>query len=400
MTGWAAVVGGGVLVDSPQTCAENMRRIYIWEDDGWPEFAWDRGALSHVLAAARKAQGLALGAIRGISSGDRGDLEADTVTADIVSTSAIEGVLLNAASVHSSVMRRLGLGNAPGARDRRTEGLTQMALDATTNFLAALTPERLFRWHTAIFEADPARPRMVGAWRDDAEGEMQILSGAYDDPRIHYQAPPASRVASEMQRFCEWFNMQVRPDEDGIIRSGIAHLRFLSVHPFEDGNGRIARTLADLLLARDENSARRFISMARQINATKGAYYATLEATQSGSGDVSVWLHWYLEAYREASAFTLKAVDAMLRVKQFWDAPARVAVSDRQRAMLKRYLGGDFEGFLSAKKYAKLAKVSVDTAARDLADLLTKDIIFKNPGAGKNTSYDVALAHRLEMRDR
>ncbi len=371
-----------------------MRRIYIWERDSWPGFTWDRGALSHALAGARKAQGLALGAIRGIGPGDQGDLLVDTVTADIMSSSAIEGVVLNAASVHSSVMRRLGLGDTPGTRDLRTEGLTQMALDATTNFLAPLTPERLFRWHTAIFEADPGRPRTVGAWRDDADGEMQILSGAYDDPRVHYQAPPASRVRSGMQRFCDWFNMSVRPDEDGIVRSGIAHLWFLSVHPFEDGNGRIARTLADLLLARDENSPRRFISMARQINATKSAYYKTLEATQSGDGDISGWLHWYLDAYRAASEFTLKAVEATLRVKQFWDARARVPVSERQRAMLARYLGGDFEGFLNAKKYAKLAKVSVDTAARDLADLVAKDIIVQNPGAGKNTSYDVALAHR------
>ena len=234
--------------------------MYIWEREGWPEFSWDRGGLSLALAGARKAQGLALGAIRAIGVGDQGDLEADTVTADIVNTSAIEGVVLNATSVHSSVMRRLGLGDAPGARDRRTEGLTRMALDATTNFLAPLTSGRLFRWHTAIFEADPGRPRTIGAWRDDAEGEMQILSGAYDDPRIHYQAPPASRVPSEMQRFCDWFNTQARPNEDGIIRSGIAHLWFLSVHPFEDGNGRIARTLADVLLARDENSPRRFIS--------------------------------------------------------------------------------------------------------------------------------------------
>jgi Fic family protein len=368
-----------------------LRRTYVWEQEAWPNFSWDAAALATSLGDARRAQGLALGAVRAVGLGLQENLQVETLTADIVNTSAIEGVVLDAASVRSSVVRRLGLGEAELPRDRSAEGLAEMTLDATTNFLAPVTPERLQRWHAALFNL-AADSLWVGRWRDDTEGPMRVVSGVYGTaPRVHYEAPPAERVPEEMQRLCDWINTPPRPNDDGIVRSAVAHLWFLTIHPFEDGNGRIARTLGDLLHARDENSPRRFISMSRQINANKNAYYGALEATQRGSGDVSGWLHWYLDTYREASHRTLTVIDQTLRVKGYWESHAGISVSERQCAVLQRYLGGGFDGFLNAKKYSTLAKVSVDTAERDLNDLLAKGMIERNLGAGRKTSYDVRL---------
>ncbi|MDE2482145.1 MAG: Fic family protein [bacterium] len=366
--------------------------MYVWEHRNWPNFSWDGHVIATALGEARRAQGLALGAVRAIGLAAQDALVVDTLTDEIVNTSAIEGVVLDAASVRSSVVRRLGLdGIASQALDRDAEGLAEMLLDATTNYLAPVTPERLWRWHSALFASESGAD-WIGRWRDDSQGPMQVVSGVYASaPRVHYEAPPAERVPEEMELLCAWINSPPRALDDGIVRSAIAHLWFLTIHPFEDGNGRIARTLADLLLARDEQSPRRYISMSSQINADKAEYYRVVEATQAGSGDISNWLLWYLGAYRIAAERTLHTIELTLKVKSYWEAHAGASVSERQRGVLQRYLAGDFEGFLNAKKYAKLAKVSVDTAERDLKDLLEKGFIERNPGAGRNTSYDTRL---------
>jgi Fic family protein len=308
------------------------------------------------------------------------------LTEDVVESSAVEGEALNQTIVRSSLARHLGLPEAAvGPVDRRTEGVVEMMLDATEHYDRPLTAKRLFAWQAALFPTGYSGAHKVktGAWRD---GPMEVVSGPVSRPRVHYEAPPAARVHAEMDRFLNWFNTP--PDVEGLLRAGLAHFWFVTIHPFEDGNGRLARAIADQALAQTEGSSQRFYSLSSQIQKERSAYYDQLEMAQKGDLDITQWLVWFLSCFSRA----IDGVDAtsggVLRKADFWQRYAHETFNGRQKAVLNRYLDG-FEGKLTAKKWAVLAKVSVPTAQRDINDLLARGILRRNPGGSKNTSYDL-----------
>ncbi len=317
--------------------------------------------------------------------------ELDAVTEEALKNAEIEGEILRRDSVHSSVARRLGVPNAAlGPEDRRAEGLVQMTLDATKNFGAPLTRERLFGWHAALFPAEYSGLRRirVGAWRDDAEGPMEVRSGPVGRERVHFQAPPAERVETEMAAFLKWFNEP--PKLDGIVCAALAHLWFVTIHPFDDGNGRIARALADMTLARSENSGVRFYSLSSQVRREQPEYYASLERTQRSDLDVTDRLLWFTDCFSRAIDAAEQAAAGVLRRAEFWQHHALTSFNERQRSVLNRFLG-EFEGKLTAPKWKALAKCSMPTAQRDLKDLVDRGILVRNPGGSKNTSYSIAV---------
>jgi len=363
--------------------------MYIWGQPGWPRFEWDAEALIAPLGETRLKQGRLLGRMQALGFDLQLEAELQALTAEAVKSSDIEGEVLDAASVRSSLARRLGLPDAAAAVDRRAEGLAEMLLDATRNHTEPLTAERLFAWQAALFPtgySGLARLR-IGAWRDDAGGPTQVVSGALGRERVHYEAPPAARLEAEMAAFLDWFETPAAMD--GLLKAGLAHLWFVTIHPFEDGNGRIARAIADLALARSEASPQRFYSLSSQIRRERAAYYAELEAAQKGGLDVTRWLAWFLASLGRALDGAEAEMAGVLRKAEFWRARQGLDLNPRQRLVLNRWLDG-FEGRLTAPKWAILAKCSPATAQRDIADLLDKGVLIRNPGGGKNTSYAVA----------
>jgi Fic family protein len=363
--------------------------MYIWEQPDWPGFVWNAAALLEPLASARLRQGRLLGRMRSLGFDLQLEAELQALTEDVLKSSEIEGEILDHASVRSSLARRLGIPEAATKPpDRRTDGVVEMMLDATQNFERPLTAERLFGWQAALFPTGYSglSPVKTGAWRDDARGPMQVVSGAVGRERIHYEAPPATRVSAEMAAFLEWFDAPL--DTDGLLRAGVAHLWFVTIHPFEDGNGRIARAIADQALARSEGSPQRFYSMSSHIRRERADYYAILERTQGGGLDITAWLAWFLACFTRAVDAALEDSAGVLRKAEFWRAREGVAMSERQRAMLNRSLDG-FEGNLTARKWAILGHCSPASAQRDIADLVEKGVLERNPGGSKNTSYRV-----------
>lgn len=364
--------------------------MYIWEHPDWPRFRWDDGALLQPLAAARLEQGRLLGRMQGLGFDLQLEAQLQALTEEVIKSSAIEGETLDHASVRSSLARRLGVPEAGAAPvDRRTEGVVEMMLDATRGFQRRLDEGRLFGWQAALFPTGYSgltRIR-VGAWRDDASGPMQVVSGAVGGEKVHFQAPPAGIVPKEMARFLDWFAQ--KPATDGLLRAGIAHLWFVTIHPFEDGNGRIARAIADQALARSEASPQRFYSMSSQIRRERAAYYDILERTQKGDLDITAWLLWFLGCFSRAIQGAEADSDGVLRKAEFWRTHADLSLNDRQKTVLNRYLDG-FEGHLTVKKWAALAKCSIPTAQRDVVDLVDKGVLKRNPGGSKNTSYALA----------
>jgi len=364
--------------------------MYIWERPDWPGFRWDASKLAAPLETAHLKQGRFLGRMERLGSEFRCQAELDAVTEEALKNAEIEGEILRRDSVHSSVARRLGVPNAAlGPEDRRAEGLVEMTLDATKNFGAPLTRERLFGWHAALFptEYSGLRRIKVGVWRDDAEGPMQVRSGPAGRERVHFQAPPADRVEAEMATFLTWLNEP--PKLDGIVCAALAHLWFVTIHPFDDGNGRIARALADMTLARSENSPVRFYSLSSQIRREQPEYYASLEQTQKGDLDVTERLLWFTDCFSRALDAAEQAAAGVLRRAEFWQHNALTSFNERQRSVLNRFLG-EFEGKLTAPKWKALAKCSLPTAQRDLKDLVDRGILVRNPGGSKNTSYSIA----------
>jgi Fic family protein len=364
--------------------------MYVWERKSWPEFRWDDARLLEPLARARLAQGRLLGDMKRLGLDLKLEAQLAALTEEVIKSSEIEGEVLDRDSVRSSLARRLGLpdaGVAPG--DRRVEGVVEMMLDATENYLKPLTAKRLFGWQAALFPTgfSGLRPILTGAWRTDVAGPMQVVSGPVGRTRVHYEAPPASRVDKEMKRFLAWFNG--KPTTDGILRAGLAHLWFVTIHPFEDGNGRIARAIADQALAQSENSGQRFYSVSSQIRQDRGQYYDSLESTQKGEVDVTQWLLWFLGCFTRAIEGAGTILASVLMKADFWQRHAGATLNDRQRAMLNRYLQG-FEGKLTARKWATMTRASVPTAQRDINDLIDRGILRRNPGGSKNTSYDLA----------
>jgi Fic family protein len=366
-------------------------RPYIHELPDWPRFRWDHEAIAAPLAEARHRQGRVLGRMEGLGFALQKEAELQTLTLDVLKSSEIEGETLDPDLVRSSIARRLGLDvGGTMAADRNVEGVVEMMLDATQRFAAPLTDERLFDWHAALFPTGRVGLRriIVGAWRDDASGPMQVVSGPVGRERVHYEAPAAPRLVTEMARFLAWANEPGR--EDAVLRAGVAHLWFVTIHPFDDGNGRIARAVADWQLARSEHSAQRFYSLSAQIQRERRDYYDILERTQRGSLDVTPWLEWFLGCLGRAFDGTESTLAAVLRKARFWERAARLAINPRQRVVLNRLLD-DFAGTLTTKKWALMTKSSHDTALRDIQGLIDQGLLKKDEGGGRSTSYSLVL---------
>ena len=313
-----------------------------------------------------------------------------TLTADVLKSSEIEGEKLDAEQVRSSIARRLGMDiGALKQADRRVEGIVEMMLDATRHFDQPLTAERLFSWHAALFPTGRSGMNKikVGAWRDGSTGPMEVVSGPVGKERVHFQAPAAARLDAEMRAFLPWFN--ANGGIDPVLKAGLAHLWFVTIHPFDDGNGRMARAIADMALARSENTPQRFYSMSAQIRQERAAYYNILERTQKETMDVTPWMEWFLGCLGRAIDGARTILSAVLAKARFWEAIAGVPLHQRQRLVLNRLLDG-FEGKLTTSKYAKLAKCSQDTALRDILALVERCVLVRNPEGGRSTSYALA----------
>jgi Fic family protein len=363
---------------------------YIHELSDWPRFYWSEGELSAPLAAARYQQGRLLGHMDAIGFSFRAETNLQTLTADVVKSSEIEGEVLEESQVRSSIARRLGMdiaGLVPA--DRNVEGVVEMMLDATQNFDKPLTKERFFDWHAALFPTGRSGMTkiIVGTWRDESSGSMEVISGPMGRERIHFEAPHASRLEKEMANFINWFNGKQKLDP--VIKAAIAHLWFVTIHPFEDGNGRIARAISDMQLARSENNRQRFYSMSTQIRNERSAYYKVLESTQKAlSLDITSWLEWFLSCLNHALSQAESTINGVLERVRFWDLHADTLFNDSQRLMLNKLLE-KFEGKLTSSKWAKITRSSQDTALRDLSDLVERGILSKDSGGGRSTSYSL-----------
>ena len=367
----------------------NLASIYDRSD--WPDFRWDHKRLGGPLAAVRHNQGRLVGRMESLGFPLRQEAVLQTLTADVLKSSEIQGERLDAGQVRSSVARRLGLDIGGLKRiDRNVEGVVEMMLDATRHYDQPLTQERLFAWHASLFPTARSgmTPILAGCWRDDKHGPMQVVSGAIGHERVHFEAPPAARVRGEIERFLAWFNRD--PDEDWVVNAAIAHLWFVTIHPFEDGNGRIARAIADMALARSESNSQRFYSMSSQICEHRSEYYKVLEYTQQGTLDVTGWMKWFFDCLSQAIDQAELALESVLFKARFWQSVAAVDLNERQRTVLNRILD-EFEGKLTSSKWAKLGKTSQDTAARDIAHLVERGILIQNPGGGRSTSYSIAM---------
>ncbi|NHV32152.1 Fic family protein [Burkholderia sp. D-99] len=362
---------------------------FIWESAGWPAWRFDLPALATPLADVSRAQGVLAGRLADVGLALRDEASLAALTEDVVKTSAIEGESLNVASVRSSIARRLGVDiGALAPVDRHVEGVVDMVLDATTHAAAPVTEARLFGWHAALFPTGySGMSRItVGGWRTDATGPMQVVSGPIGRQRVHFEAPPAPRLADEIGRFLAWFN--AAPVEPLLIRAGLAHLWFVTLHPFDDGNGRIARALGDLVLARADRSPQRFYSLSAQIQRERNAYYDVLERTQRGSLDVTEWLAWFLNTLDRAIEHAHTTLDAVLVKARFWQRCAGFAMNARQVKVMNRLLDG-FEGKLTTTKWAALAKCSQDTALRDITELVERGVLQRSSSGGRSTSYEL-----------
>ena len=366
-----------------------MAARYIHELKDWPKFRWDQLRLAERLAAVRHRQGRLIGRMEGLGFTLRAEAVLQTLTEEVIKSSEIEGEVLDKDQVRSSIARRLGMDiGALTPAERNVEGVVEMMLDATQKFDTPLTAERLFGWHAALFPTGRSGMTRikVGAWRGDSSGPMQVVSGPMGREKVHYEAPAAKSLSREMRAFLAWFNSP--PSTDPVLKAGIAHLWFVTIHPFDDGNGRIARAIADMALARSENSPQRFYSMSAQIRAERKAYYDILEATQKGDLDITDWLEWFLGCLDRAfeGAETILAV--VLKKARFWELHAGESFNDRQRKILNRLLDG-FEGKLTSSKWATIGKTSQDTASRDIDDLVKRKILIRDPAGGRSTSYSL-----------
>ena len=365
--------------------------MYIWEQKDWPQLTWDIKALSPLLSQVSREQGRLLGRMESLGFELRTEAHLRTLTQDVVQSSDIEGEKLDTEQVRSSIARRLGVDIGGGVpADRNVEGVVEMMLDATGNYATPLTEDRLFGWHAALFPT--GRSGMfkinVGDWRDDANGPMQVVSGPVGKQKVHYQAPPAKQLPNEVAAFLKWF--ESKKEIDPLLAAGLAHLWFVTLHPFDDGNGRIARAIADMALARSEETDQRFYSMSAQIRIERNAYYDILENTQKGSCDVTAWQRWFLNCLLRAIEGAHDTLETVLAKARFWERFAKAPLNERQIKVLNRVMDG-FEGKLTTSKWAKLAKCSQDTAYRDILDLIKRGALHKDAGGGRSTSYSIIL---------
>ena len=363
---------------------------YIHDLHGWPKLTWNGDALLRPLADVRHKQGKLLGRMEALGFASRQEASLDVLTSDVVKSSAIEGETLSPEEVRSSIARRLGLDVAGVSKSaRNVEGIVEMMLDATGNFDEPLTESRLFAWHAALFPTGRSGMASiaVGMWRPEEAGDMKVVSGRIGRERVHFEAPVTERLGTEMRAFLEWFNGPSAVDP--VLQAGVAHLWFLTIHPFEDGNGRIARAIADMALARADRTQDRFYSMSSQIAADRKNYYRELELAQRGDLDITRWLTWFLHCLDRAIDNAGELLGGVIRKAKLWSRINLDPVNDRQRLVINRMLDG-FQGFLTTSKYATLATCSGDTALRDIRDLLARNILERNEHGGRSTSYRLA----------
>ena len=366
--------------------------MYIHEWKEWPRFHWNSERLAEPLASVRHRQGRLIGHMEALGFTLRQEAVLQTLSADVIKSSEIEGEKLDAEQVRSSIARRLGMDiGALKPADRNVEGVVEMMLDATRHYDQPLTAERLFGWQASLFPTGRSGMTKIraGAWRDDSTGPMQVVSGPLGRERVHFEAPKAERLPSEMAAFLDWF--ETAAGIDPVLKAGLAHLWFVTIHPFDDGNGRIARAIGDMALARSENSPQRFYSMSAQIRQGRVAYYDILEATQGETLDVTPWMDWFLGCLGRAIDGAQITLGAILAKARFWERIQDISLNERQRIVLNRLLDG-FEGKLTTSKYATLAKCSQDTALRDILPLVEHGILVRNPEGGRSTSYALARA--------
>lgn len=362
--------------------------VWIHEHRNWPGFTWDAEALASELADIRHRQGRLLGRAEGLGFESKREASLITLTSDVVKSSAIEGENLNPKEVRSSIARRLGIDAArlvPASRD--VEGIVEMILDAARQFSKPLTEDRLFDWHSALFPTGRSGMRKiaVGCWRAKDADPMQVVSGPFGKEKVHFEAPGADRLGKEMGAFLAWFDAE--DDMDPVIKAGIAHLWFVTIHPFEDGNGRIARAIGDMALARADGMQDRFYSLSSQIEAERKNYYDQLEKQQRAAPDITNWLSWFLDCLGRAVANAEATLDNVLFRARLWSTVNQRPVNERQRIIINRMLEEGFKGCMNTSKYAKMANCSNDTALRDIQELKKRGIFIQNPGGGRSTSY-------------
>ena len=363
-------------------------KAFIHQKDNWPEFTWNSNTFLDLLSEARNLQGRLIGKMETLGFDLRNEALLDTLTLDVLKSSEIEGEFLNPDQVRSSIARRLGMEIAGAIdSDRNVEGVVEMMLDATQKCFDPLTADRLFDWHAALFPT--GRSGMykitVANWRKDTTGPMQVVSGAMGKEKVHFQAPDSDLLEKEMSRFIDWFN---NSEIDLVIKAAIAHLWFVTIHPFEDGNGRITRALTDMLLAQSDKSNQRFYSMSAQIRIERKQYYEILEKTQKGDLDITEWIVWFLNCLINALKSTDSVLTRVLFKAEFWKKHIETAINDRQRKLLIKLMDG-FDGKLTSSKWAKIAKCSKDSAVRDINDLIEKGILQKEAAGGRSTNYEL-----------
>lgn len=364
--------------------------LYVWQHNDWPHWKYDAQSLMPLLAQVHQALGHLMGRMHDQGMGSQTQASLEALTADVLKTSEIEGDLLDAETVRSSIARKLGVETgALAASDRHVEGIVEMILDATTMYASPLTPERLYAWHAALFPTGRSglNTIRVGTWRDDADGPMQVVSGPVHRHKIHYEAPPASLISAEMADFFSWF--EAYQEFDPLIKAGLAHLWFVTIHPFEDGNGRIGRAIGDMALARADLSNQRFYSLSAQIQKERKVYYDLLEKTQKGNLDATEWLSWFLACLLRALKEADQVLSSVLIKANFWRRWAGTSFNERQIKVLNRLLDG-FEGNMTNKKWATIGKCSSDTALRDITDLIIRGVLRRTASAGRNTSYELS----------
>ena len=365
-----------------------MRRlkIYIHEQDNWPYFTWDNKRVLLKLGETRNLQGRLLGKMATLGFDLQNEAVLDTLTLDVIKSSEIEGEFLERAQVRSSIARRLGLEIAGTVyADRNVEGVVEMMLDATQRYTAPLTSDRLFDWHAALFPTGRSNMHKitVADWR---KAPMQVVSGPMGKEKVHFEAPKPELVAQEMNRFLYWFENE--NELDLVLKAAIAHLWFLTIHPFDDGNGRIARAITDMLLARSDKSVQRFYSMSAQIRVERQEYYNIIEKTQKGHLDITEWILWFLNCLTNAINATENILSKVLYKAEFWKLHSATILNERQQKMINKLLDG-FNGKLTSSKWGKINKCSQDTALRDIQDLIKKNILQKEASGGRSTSYEL-----------
>lgn len=362
-------------------------KIYIYEQDNWPQFKWDNEVLLTLLGELRNMQGKIVGKMESLGFELRNEAVLETLTLDVIKSSEIEGEILNPEQVRSSLAKRLGM-DISGLvySDRDVEGIVDMMFDATQNFTTQLSVERLFNWHSSLFPSGKSGMYkiIVGNWRDDSTGPMQVVSGAMGKEKIHFQAPDAKVLEKEISLFIEWFNAD--ENIDPVIKAGVAHLWLVTLHPFEDGNGRIARALTDMLLSRADGIKQRYYSMSSQIRIERKDYYRILEKSQKGKLDITEWLEWFLNCLKNSLYNSNQILSKVIYKHQFWNRNASRIQNERQKLLLNKLLDG-FDGKLTSSKWGEIAKCSKYTALRDIQDLINKDILKQETGGGRSTSY-------------